>query len=387
VRELAPLLVVWFALVPQLARAASFTPLGDVPGAFNVATAHAVSDDGAVVVGTVASGPDVQAFRWSGGSMELLGSAGFLLSFGSDVSADGSVVVGGLDVSGPVTSAPVPYSPPFRWSGGVMTPLDVPDPDLSSGNAASAVSSDGSVVVGQLASGGEQAFRWEAGVTTGLGVLPGGYSSSATDVSANGEVVVGTAISGEFARVAFLWSDGVMSSLALPDDVSNSEAFAVSADGQFVVGRMTRGAAQYPYGEAFRWSEGEVLGLGYLADLGIESLSVATGVSGDGSVVIGSSYTGTPGSSSAAFVWTESAGMQPLLQVLLENGATGLEGWQLLDGNGISTDGRWIVGYGINPDGEGESFLANISVPEPSAAWLLGSALAVVACVRRRIAG
>lgn len=177
-----------------------------------------------------------------------------------------------------------------------------------------------------------------------------------------------------------------MASLDLPADVSSSEAWAVSGDGLFVVGQMTRGAVEYPYGEAFRWSDGEVLGLGYLADLGIESFSVATSVSGDGSVVVGTSYDGTPGSAAAAFVWTESAGMRSLLELLLENGATGLEGWRLLYGNGISTDGRWIVGYGINPNGEGESFLANISVPEPSAAWLLGSALAALACARRRAA-
>ena len=62
------------------------------------------------------------------------------------------------------------------------------------GSSASAVSGDGSVVVGHSTSGsGVEAFRWTAsGGMVGLGALPGRtFYSSAFDVSADGSVVVG----------------------------------------------------------------------------------------------------------------------------------------------------------------------------------------------------
>ncbi len=66
-----------------------------------------------------------------------------------------------------------------------------------------------------------------------------------------------------------------------------------------------------------------------------------------------------------AFVWTQADGMQSLRDVLMANGVTGLAGWELTDANGVSADGQWIVGSGLNPSGNPmahvhEAFLANI---------------------------
>jgi probable HAF family extracellular repeat protein len=376
--NVTPLLAISLLLLPQLARAASFTPLGTIPGIpgdFHTSFGTAVSDDGTVVVGHSNAPIDppqarVEAFRWSGGAMIGLGDLAAdgeqIRSEASDVSADGSVVVGFARNSTSVEA--------FRWSGGTMAGLGTLQPGTHS--SAYAVSADGEVVVGFS---GQEAFRWEDGTMTGLGLLPGRAATVAFDVSADGSVVVGSAEGAGGPPIGLRWTDGVMSSLGpFPDDVLYSRAYAVSPGGTFAVGSM--GTAEID--EAFRWSDGEILGLGNLPG---STFSQANGVSADGAVVVG--VFADTDFTIGAFVWTESSGMLRLSDVLIANGATGLEGWVLRGAYGISPDGRWITGNGQNPDGQSEAFLADLwPVPEPTAAWLLGSALAAWACVRRRIA-
>lgn len=72
-------------------------------------------------------------------------------------------------------------------------------------------------------------------------------------------------------------------------------------------------------------------------------------------------------------------GMQELDVVLGASGAN-LTGWQLTRARGISADGEPIVGYGTNPLGQTEAFIAVI--PEPTTALLMGLGLA---SVKRRV--
>ena len=67
-----------------------------------------------------------------------------------------------------------------------------------------------------------------------------------------------------------------------------------------------------------------------------------------------------------AFVWTQADGMQRLIDVLVANGATGLDGWILTDAQAVSADGRWVVGS-CNPPGSfvSEPFLAFIAPGDP----------------------
>jgi hypothetical protein len=98
-------------------------------------------------------------------------------------------------------------------------------------------------------------------------------------------------------------------------------------------------------------------------------------------VVVGAAATAD---NNGAFVWTEATGMVRLIDVLIANGATGLEGWVLQGALAVSPDGRWMAGSGTNPDGRIEAFLADISpVPAPATFWLLGSGLAALAIARR----
>lgn len=366
--------VIALLMLPGLASAASFTPLGPD-------YADDVSADGSVVVGVAAS----EAWRWTGGVTTPLNddpSYYIQARTASGVSADGAVVVGSATVAS-WASGPTPYRQAFRWTGGQITALGIlpghASPDAHS--EARAVSADGAVVVGFSTSGyGVEAFRWAGGAMTGLGFLPGGVWSWAYGVSADGSIVVGigdssTSVNGP---EAFRWVDGVMTGLGYLPGKSLSNAYDTSADGSVVVGDSGDGLTG---AEAYRWVGGVMTGLGDLP--GGDFRSTATSVSADGSVVVGNS---SGGDVDEAFIWTETKGMERLFDVLVENGATGLTGWHLNNVR-ISGDGKWVVGWGINPAGETQAFLANISpVPVPPAVYLFGSALGLMGVMRRKIA-
>jgi probable HAF family extracellular repeat protein len=181
----------------------------------------------------------------------------------------------------------------------------------------------------------------------GLGDLPGrGFQSYAYGVSADGSVVVGIGSSelnsDPFRSEAFRWtSGGGMVGLGdLPGSGFQSLATGVSADGSVVVGQGL-GASGF---EAFRWtSGGGMSGLGDLPGGGFFSL--ATGVSADGSVVVG--Y-GDGASGNEAFRWTSSGGMVGLGDLpggFFGSGATGVSG-----------DGSVVVGIGSGASGR-EAFV------------------------------
>ncbi len=118
-----------------------------------------------------------------------------------------------------------------------------------------------------------------------------------------------------------------------------------------------------------------MVGLGDLA--GGSFYSWASGVSADGSVVVGSSV-GSSGSE--AFIWDGTNGMRSLEDVLTNVYSLNLTGWTLYDASAVSADGRTIVGWGEHL-GKQEAWVANLSpaqspVPEPASLLLLGSGLA-----------
>jgi probable HAF family extracellular repeat protein len=231
------------------------------------------------------------------------------------------------------------------------------------------VSADGSVVVGYGTTvSGYEAFRWTAGGgLVGLGDLPGEpYFSGAFGISDDGTVVVGsgnavlspsdTITSAE----AFRWTaaGGMVGLGHLPGENFVSVPEAVSADGSVVVG-YGNGDFGDTGAEAFRWtSGGGMVGLGDLPG-GIFS-SAALDVSADGSVVVG---VGATDVGRQAFLWTAEGGIKNLRDLLLSSGATGLTGWTLRQARGVSADGRVISGFGINPRGQVEAWIATIAGP------------------------
>lgn len=227
--------------------------------------AFSVSDDGTTVVGYM-SGRD-QAFRWTqAGGMQALGGG----ERASDVSADGSVVVG-------YTRNDRFGNEPFRWtvSGGMQRLGYLPGG--GSETSASAVSADGSVVVGSgysIFAEDDLAFRWTA--EDGMQSLGDG-TSWARDVSADGSVVVGTADGlGVFRWTAETGMVGLAPGVA----------HAVSADGSVILGRNADGPFIWDQQNGVR-NLRDMLVNDYGLDLGDWDLREATDISADGLTIVG----------------------------------------------------------------------------------------------------
>ena len=69
-----------------------------------------------------------------------------------------------------------------------------------------------------------------------------------------------------------------------------------------------------------------------------------------------------------AFLWTPESGMRRLADALSEHGLD-LSGWTLQRATGLSASGRTVVGWGTNPSGDTEGFVATLParvIPTPS---------------------
>lgn len=377
-----------------------FQGLGDLPGGDFFSQATGVSGDGAIVVGVARSANGGEAFRWSAETgIEGLGTLQqeFFGSTAHAISQDGAVVVGVSAIedttvtvdttvaTGTVVTAMV--KPPsigseaFRWTSGQGMVGIGQLPGGAVDSVAYAASGDGSTIVGRARSAtASEAFRWtpQDGVV-GLGTLPDGDLSIARGVSGNGSIVVGegrfeTSVPSEYSFEAFRWTEGEgMIGLGdLPGGPFRSTAFAISSDGSTIIGESDSASGH----EAFLWTDSA--GMRGLGDLpGSVFNSAALAVSADGSVVVGTSvgepYTG-------AFVWDAKHGMRSVKQEL-EEGGLDLSGWQLTRTTGVSADGRTLIGWGFNPAGDNEAWIATL--PEPGTGLLLCWGLLLAARGRR----
>jgi probable HAF family extracellular repeat protein len=375
---------------------ASFTPLGVVDGL----KVNGSSADGSYIVGQYLDiGGNKIAMRWDitgSDPLEDLGElpTGKIESEARAASADGAVVVGDSKVEDP-NDPGKDVKEAFIWEDGVMTGLgflEIATAKVES--VATAVSEDGLVVAGRskvtdpnnAGKSVKQAFIWEDGVMTALGFLADDgvdYESEALGISGDGYVVVGKAKNtdpndaNKSVKEAFIWEDGVMTGLGfLQDDTSKveSEATAASFDGSVVVGtskvddpKNTDKSAK----QAFIWEDGVMTGLGFLADAAGPFESKATGVSADGSVVVGESKLDT---GKEAFVWTaESNEMRSLRDVLEEDLGVDLTGWTISKPPVISSDGETMIALATNPNDDVEVFVTYL--PEPSGGIYAGMAL------------
>jgi uncharacterized membrane protein len=171
--------------------------LGDLPGGYFDSWGEAISADASVVVGQAWGDSGADAMRWTqeSGMVGLGCSSVFpvvIFCNATDVSADGSVVVGWRGAEA------------FRWTAeGGLTTLGPGDPQ--------AVSADGSVVVGNRDG---KAFIWDeiSGMrdlqdvlTTDLSLdLTGWTLLHASDVSADGLTIVGQGINPSGEREAWI---------------------------------------------------------------------------------------------------------------------------------------------------------------------------------------
>jgi probable HAF family extracellular repeat protein len=251
------------------------------------------------------------------------------------VSADGTTVVGNnVNYSTHVRQA-------FRWKvGGGMSSLgSVPGSSSYENSSAYGVSGDGTTVVGDgygystLSS--FETFRWTVGEgMVGLGYLSGSFSSSAGDISNDGTTVVGTNSGHGFAAFRWTANEGLVGLGDLPGGEAASGAIAVSGNGTVVVG--TSGSSSGS--EAYRWTAaGGMVGLGDLP--GDPFYSFAYDVSDDGATVVGAGDISYSTPHQEAFRWTANEGMV---------GLGDLPGGSINSyAHSVSGDGTIIVGRGF----------------------------------------
>jgi probable HAF family extracellular repeat protein len=349
-----------------------FMGLGDLPGGPFFSWATDVSYDGSVVTGYSfisdrASPDSAHAFHWTRATgLVGLGAIG---DYFNDIriSSDGSTIAGDIGTQN--------GDHPFRWTaetGVVRLPTGV--------WRAQGVSGDGSVIVGAGPPpwNNGRAIKWsEAGGVERL--FTGLTNTWAYDISADGSVNLGrhgagsSPIGSLFVQtpqdgITFIQQSDVLTLFNDPE---------ISDDGKVVVGSF--GTNVFDSGQAFRWTK--ETGLVYLGPLPDGKRTVSgRGVSSDGSIIIGNSEANIENRIEVAginvtrepFIWDQDHGPRYLFDVLkTEYGLSdALAGWSHL-GNvyAVSGDGRTIVGLGVNPDGNGEAWVAYLG---PSTAALPG---------------
>jgi probable HAF family extracellular repeat protein len=145
---------------------------------------------------------------------------------------------------------------------------------------------------------------------TGLGFVPGYASySAAYGINSDGTVVVGTS-----GGQAFRWVNGAMTGLGFLPGNDISVAYGTNADGSVVVGLSCssnpgcHGVSSVSRGsQAFLWSHGTMTGLGALPGGGN---STATRVNANGTVAVG--YSADSSNRTQAFRWVNGSGMTGL---------------------------------------------------------------------------
>ena len=231
----------------------------------------AVSGNGSVILGTALAfdalggeNANTEAVRWTTGTPQVLSSpyAGATHTYSIGVSADGNTAVGFGDQNLTVNGSQFDFTyRPIIWNAG--STVGAPLPDNNVGGATESISADGKTIVGFLGNASMQAAIWQSDAQNpqtwhvhGLGFLPGGNQSQALAANADGSMVVGYGNTANGQLDAFLWT----AQLGMVD--LNSYLAATLA---------ASGANQF----------------------GLDHLSSATGISADGTTIVGIDATST----------------------------------------------------------------------------------------------
>lgn len=228
---------------------------------------------------------------------------------------------------------------------------------------------NGKIVVGDLYDrhkGDRQACYWRDMTTLHLlENLPGHKGSTATGMSDNGRVIVGNSWADydfpDTGMLAVLWSQGGIRSLGVLPGEDYSMATAVSPNGRFVVG--ISGTDEYTH-RAFRWGARDGLKSldSYLNLRSCEPYAVTSG----GRVAVGACWdvwaNNEQGVPQQAVLWID-GGVYNLKDYLLMEHGISTDGWELNKATAISLHGKVIAGWGTNPDGLREGWIAELPSP------------------------
>ena len=313
----------------------NFTGLGQTG-----TTVTGISHDGTAIAGYHQAGG---CFVWTaGGGVQSIGGFGTEIK----VANGGSAVCGNfLDGLGNENAGRWTQATGWVNLGGLG---GISGSSVSSG---SAISADGSTVVGMawISAGTANAFRWtQATGMQSLGSIA--FSSRAIAISADASTPVGWDTSpGGIRKACSFTSTGIVH---VPG-TSVSEAYGANYNASAIVGMSAK--------KGFLWTQaGGFVDLGVYPGSGGFENTIGLGVSDDGSTVVG---TKTPNIAGKAWIWRASSGLVDLHTYLLGLGAN-VAGWDLRAATGISGDGNVIAGWGVNPLGQIEGWRLDLG-PAP----------------------
>lgn len=310
-----------------------------------------VNADGTVVVGN--SEGVYETWRWTQATgMTLLGmSSVAVLGVGAgtpDVSADGT------RISATILGADSTYAIQGLWTEGAGWQEAVPLPaDCGSidGSYSSAfgLSGDGTTLVGLYwragqTDGSAHASRW----TSATGVVDlgsGGHSSRANAADHDGDVIVGWDEHEDGHWRPAVWENGVKQILTVNDVFC--EAAAVNAGGDMIVGQSYDAVSNKFVAAMWRknggvWDE-QLLGA-LPGTFPVFGFVIANGVSADGKLIVG--YNAFSGQDGTGFLWTAATGMIDVVPFLTQRGVTLPPNFDVRSLTAVSDDGTTIVGLG-----------------------------------------
>jgi uncharacterized membrane protein len=341
---------------------ASFQGLGH-PEGYSDSWAGAVTPNGNIVIGVAqwcipqfACG--IAPFRWTAatGTQLAITSGDDRLGLARAVSADGNVIVGEA------------FMAAMRIVNGTRFVLDHP-----AGMDTSYfmdVSGDGSTAVGTayVAPGFTTTpYRWANGSWSPLAFPAGHNTGGARAISDNGNVIAGITYDDSASKPKLtMWTDGVPNNLGTPFEPNGeigTSHLAMSADGTVISVRVANGA--------YRWNGGtwtQIVNEPQLAEPQYDDTRPQA-LNSNGTVLVGQMSRvnlGPPSLPSEAFRWTAAEGAQKISALLAAEGIS-TTGWQLTEATGVSADGTVIVGYGTNPSGRTEAWIARLPLPTAEA--------------------
>jgi uncharacterized membrane protein len=330
-----------------------------------------VNADGTVIVGN--SEGVYETWRWTEATGQvLLGrSSVAVLGVGAgtpDVSADGT------RVSATILGADSTYVTQGLWTEGsgwqeTMPPIP-PDGGLLDNAYGSAwgLSGDGVTLVGLYwrpgqPGGSAHACRW----TSATGVVDlgsDGGSSRANAASHDGRVIAGWDEHADGHWRPAVWVDGVKQILSVNDVFC--EAAAVNVDGTIIGGQSYDPTSQLDVAAVWRRNDGtwdeELLGA-LPGTFPVYGIAIAEAMSADGRLVVG--YNSFSGLDATGFLWTEATGMIDVVPFLAQHGISLPSGFDVISLDGVSDDGKTIVGSGRDtyPPFHVRTFVIRLSEP------------------------
>ncbi len=311
--------------------------------------AAAVSGDGMVVVGSAYDGAHMVAARWSslgwqGMPWVIAGTDNNTSNYAQATNRDGSVMSGMLDGTF--------VDRGFIWkaaTGAVVMPVLPTGQRLYS---AKHMSSNGLFVTGSSdTSSGTRPYRYDlvlgqmVNLTQAPAPIAGATGGSADTMNDDGSMVLG-GYSTSTQSVSSIWtpSSGFLPPPAAPPGGTNVTLGCISGDGTILGGGciMSGVTGRVPV----RWVNGTPQTL--TIPSGMNDLSGIALGSADGGTMLGTYRfpTGPSSDEFRPFLWRSDLGIVPLYSYITDTLGLSMQGVSNLSVNGISADGKVLVGEG-----------------------------------------